>query len=505
MLSRREPACACRVCGVSGWSSGCAWVLVAASQLARDKRRPPSRGRGIALGRRARRACLACAPQSPRVVRQRLGCSHPCRRPWSAASATTHGALAGPDERFAVAPMLDVTNHHFRALCRILSKRAVLYTEMIVDNTLIYNQDKPVMMERWLAHDAVQHPIVLQLGGADPDKLAEAARLAAAFRYDAINLNCGCPSPRVAGKGCFGASLMLDAQNVARCCRRMAEATEHTVPVTVKCRIGVDRADETYDFVRDFVRVVHEQGGVRVFAIHARAAWLNGLSPAQNRNIPPLKYEYVSRLADEFPDCTFVLNGGIKSIDDACEVLEKERQRAESQTSTEAGSAASGGRFHGVMLGRAVQNDPWGILSQVDKRLYGDEASGTHLQTREQVVLEYGRYAQRVMDTEPTASLHHVLGPVLDIFHGAPRGRIFRRTVDSAIKDKLNATDALHAALAEIDERVRCASYDEMLVQRQLAGAERSNMSAQPPSSSSKRPRTAPTDVPSATLQIQST
>jgi len=358
------------------------------------------------------------------------------------------------DERFAVAPMLDVTDNHFRHLCRLISRRAVLYTEMIVDNTLIYNADKPDLMQKFLGYHDEQHPIVLQLGGYDPSKLAHAASIASEFKYDAINLNCGCPSPRVAGKGCFGASLMFDALNVAECCRRMSEALGGSVPVTVKCRIGVDRADDTFDFVRDFVQTVRDEGGVHQFSIHARAAWLDGLSPAQNRNIPPLKYEYVYRLAEEFQDCRFILNGGITSLEAAKTALEN--------------------NISGVMLGRAVRDNTWEVLNLVDSEIYNESNDTCDQKSRETIVMEYAEYAHQVMQEDSRLSGHHLLRPVVEMFHGAPRGKVYRKRIDEGVKAKDPIREILRRALDEVPEDVRLllpSEFRERMLQRSPSGS----------------------------------
>mmetsp|Transcript_17063 Transcript_17063/g.37112 ORF Transcript_17063/g.37112 Transcript_17063/m.37112 type:complete len:493 (-) Transcript_17063:102-1580(-) len=368
-------------------------------------------------------------------------------------AAGVRQTLSAFDERFSVAPMLDVTNNHFRHLCRLISKRAVLYTEMVVDNTLIHN---PHNLERFLHYNRTpdqhsQHPVVLQLGGSDPDKLAAAAQLAAPFGYDAVNLNCGCPSPKVAGKGCFGASLMLDASNVAEACRKIGESLGGRVPVSVKCRIGVDRIDN-YAFVRNFVQTVVEEGGVQQFAIHARAAWLDGLSPAQNRSVPPLRYEYVSRLAEDFPECRFVLNGGVRTLDQAKSLLHEHTG------------------LHGVMLGRAVRDDPWGTLAGVDSDIYGEVDVEC---TRDQVVRAYAEYAGAYMDADPTYSPHHLVSPVVDVFYGAPNGRLFRRAIDDGNKAKLDIRQTLLRALEHVPPEVRHATRAQVADAKRMAQAAR--------------------------------
>uniref|UniRef100_A0A7S3A1N0 DUS-like FMN-binding domain-containing protein n=1 Tax=Rhodosorus marinus TaxID=101924 RepID=A0A7S3A1N0_9RHOD len=212
-------------------------------------------------------------------------------------------------DKFSVAPMMDVTDRHFNTFARSISKHATLWSEMLVDSTAIYN---PERTERFfkLGEDVRVGPTVLQLGGSDPNKLAQAASYVQDFGYDEINLNCGCPSDRVSGKGCFGAALMKTPDLVADITARMSAAVRETVPISVKCRIGVDDID-SYESLRHFIETVSSKGGVKRFVIHARKAILKGLSPAQNRSIPPLKYDYVYRLIDEFPDLYFTINGGV--------------------------------------------------------------------------------------------------------------------------------------------------------------------------------------------------
>ncbi|KAK2991744.1 hypothetical protein RJ640_015478 [Escallonia rubra] len=238
---------------------------------------------------------------------------------------------------FSVAPMMDWTNNHFRMLARLISKHAWLYTEMIAAETIVYQKDNLIGMhlydhivvcarkrhrayaaeDRFLAFTPEQHPIVLQLGGNNLENLAKATQLANPYGYDEINfkfvLICGCPSPKVAGHGCFGVSLMLDPKFVAKAMSVIAANTN--VPVSVKCRIGVDDHD-SYNELCDFIYQVSSQSPTRHFIIHARKALLNGISPADNRKIPPLKYEYYFALRRDFPDLRFTINGGINGVDE---------------------------------------------------------------------------------------------------------------------------------------------------------------------------------------------
>ncbi|KAB1225636.1 tRNA-dihydrouridine synthase A [Morella rubra] len=211
---------------------------------------------------------------------------------------------------FSVAPMMDCTDNHYRTLARLITKHAWLYTEMLAAETIVYQKDN---LDRFLSYSPDQHPIVLQIGGNNLENLAKATELANAYHYDEINFNCGCPSPKVAGHGCFGARLMLDSKFVGEAMSVIAANTD--VPVTVKCRIGVDDHD-SYNELCDFIYKVSSLSPTRHFIIHSRKALLNGISPAENRSIPPLKYEYFYGLLRDFPDLRFTINGGITCVDE---------------------------------------------------------------------------------------------------------------------------------------------------------------------------------------------
>ncbi len=326
------------------------------------------------------------------------------------------------EHRFCVAPMLDVSDRHFRFLARQLSRGARLYTEMITTGALLHGP-----RDRLLAFDAAEHPVALQLGGSEADELSRAARLGAAAGYDEINLNCGCPSPRVQ-RGAFGACLMREPALVAECVRAMRDAV--SVPVTVKHRIGVDRV-ESYDFVRDFVGTVAE-AGCEVFIVHARNAWLDGLSPKENRTLPPLRYGVVARLAHDFPSLVFVLNGGLRTHRDALAQLDE---------------------VHGVMLGREACENPW-MLAEVDP-LYFDRPAP--VVTRDQAIDAMRPYLRRQVagGEAPRAILRHLLG----LFNGLPGARAWRRTLsDAAMLDRYGV-DLLDVARAAISPAAR--SRDE--------------------------------------------
>ena len=299
--------------------------------------------------------------------------------------------------RFCVAPMMDWTDRHCRRFHRLLSRHARLYTEMVTTGALIHG-DVP----RHLDFNAEEHPVALQLGGSEPDDLAHCARLAERWGYDEVNLNCGCPSERVQ-RGAFGACLMAEPFLVRDCVKAMADAV--SIPVTVKHRIGIDKTD-SYDFVRDFVGTVAE-GGASVFIVHARSAWLKGLSPKENREMPPLRYEFARRLKADFPGFTIVLNGGIAdaaAVDLALEDLD------------------------GVMIGRHAYHEPW-FLAQTDGRWFGDSHAVT---SREDVVQAMREYA--VVAMAAGAPLRSVTRHMLGLYQGLPGARAWRRMLSDNLR-----------------------------------------------------------------------
>ena len=294
--------------------------------------------------------------------------------------------------RLSVAPMMDRTDRHCRFFHRVLSRHTRLYTEMLTAGAVIHGD-----RDRLLGFDPAEHPVALQLGGSEPAMLAQAARIGERLGYDEINLNCGCPSDRVK-KGRFGASLMADPELVGRCLAAMRGAV--SVPVTVKCRTGIDDQDD--DALDRFARTVHALSGVTVFIVHARKAWLKGLSPKQNREVPPLRYELAFRLKAERPDLRVVLNGGIAGLDEAEALL-------------------AGGGVDGVMLGRAAYSDPW-LLADADRRLFGAE---NPLQARQEAVEALLPYAGRL--AAEGIRLHALARHVHGLFQGCPGARAFRR------------------------------------------------------------------------------
>jgi tRNA-dihydrouridine synthase A len=306
--------------------------------------------------------------------------------------------------------MMDWSDRHYRYFMRQISAGARLYTEMITTGALIHGD-----VERHLAFDAEEHPLALQLGGSEPDDLAHCAKLGEEYGYDEINLNIGCPSERVQ-RGAFGACLMAEPKLVSQCVSTIGNAVK--IPVTVKHRIGID-AVEDYAFVRDFVGTVAE-AGCRTFIVHARNAVLKGLSPKENREIPPLKYPYVYRLKEDFPQLEIVINGGITSRAQVTEQLE---------------------HVDGVMLGRAAYHDPW-VLADTGK-------------IRADVVSAMVAYARRMNEVPLRSIARHILG----LYHGQPHARIWRRMLSDSARLKRNDP----ALLLEALERVETPGYAEFI------------------------------------------
>ena len=284
--------------------------------------------------------------------------------------------------------MMDWTDRHCRVLHRLLSRHARLYTEMVTADAILHG-DK----ERLIGFSAVEHPVALQLGGANPEKLAQAARIGAERGYDEINLNIGCPSDRVQS-GCFGAALMKEPELVAECAAAMRAAV--SVPVTVKCRIGVDEQDP--NVALPMLVEACARAGVTVFAVHARKAWLSGLSPKENREVPPLDYDLVYALKRARPDLTIIVNGGIASLDEA---------RAHLQ------------HVDGVMLGRAAYQNP-AMLAAVDREFLGEPLRDVNVAVEAYIEYAGGQLAKGV---PLNALTKHMLG----LFHGQPGARLFRR------------------------------------------------------------------------------
>lgn len=293
------------------------------------------------------------------------------------------------DRRVSVAPMMERTDRHFRYFLRLIAPRTLLYTEMITAHAVARGD-----RERLLAFDPAEHPLAIQLGGGDPDALAEAAAVAEARGYDEVNLNVGCPSNRVR-EGRFGAALMAEPGLVRRCVVAMKAATR--LPVTVKCRIGIDGRDR-YDDLRRFVDAVAE-GGCESFIVHARKAVLGGLSPKENREVPPLRYDMVYRLKEELPHLEIVLNGGVRTLAAVDEAL---------------------ARADGAMIGREAYQDPY-FLAAVEQRVFGAPPPPD----RRQVLDGFIAYARG--ECERGVPLHAMTRHILGLFQGVPGARAWRR------------------------------------------------------------------------------
>jgi tRNA-dihydrouridine synthase A len=320
--------------------------------------------------------------------------------------------------RFAVAPMMEWTDRHCRYFHRLLTRRALLYTEMVTAAAVLRGD-----RARLLAHDEAEHPVALQLGGSDPRALAEAARIAADFGYDEINLNVGCPSDRVQ-EGRFGACLMAEPVLVGDCVAAMKASV--AVPVTVKCRLGVD--DQDPEQALDAIAQAAVAARADALIVHARKAWLQGLSPRENRAVPPLDYDRVYRLKQSYPALIVALNGGVASIKEAGAHLAK---------------------VDGVMMGRAAYQEPWRLLS-VDPALFGAPApAGAVLEAAERLIPYIER--ETAAGVRPYAIVRHTLG----LFQGAPGARAFRRHLAEHGTKPGAGAETFRAALAKLVDGAR--------------------------------------------------
>ncbi|PMR67220.1 tRNA dihydrouridine(20/20a) synthase DusA [Halomonas heilongjiangensis] len=295
------------------------------------------------------------------------------------------------DRTFSIAPMMDWTTRDYRVFARTLTRRALLYTEMVTTGAILHGSPR----SRFLGHDEVEHPVALQLGGSDAGELAECAAIAEAWGYDEVNLNVGCPSDRVQNN-LIGACLMGHPGKVAAAVRAMREAV--TIPVTVKCRIGIDDQDEDADLERFISQVA--DAGCNVFIVHARKAWLQGLSPKENRDVPPLNYPRVHRLKASRPELHIGINGGIRTLDECRAQL---------------------AHVDSVMVGREAYQNPW-LLASVDQALYGEPGPAASRHAAARALRPY--IARRL---EEGAKLNHITRHLLGLFQGQPGGRRFRR------------------------------------------------------------------------------
>ncbi|MEZ9544935.1 MULTISPECIES: tRNA dihydrouridine(20/20a) synthase DusA [Vibrio] len=319
--------------------------------------------------------------------------------------------------RLSVAPMLDWTDRHCRYFHRLLSQQTLLYTEMVTTGAILHGKGD------FLEYNEQEHPLALQLGGSNPVDLAACAKLAGERGYDEVNLNVGCPSDRVQN-GRFGACLMAEPELVADCVSAMKEVTD--IPITVKTRIGIDDQD-SYEFLTKFVSTVSEKGGCEQFTIHARKAWLSGLSPKENREIPPLDYDRAYQIKKDFSDLVIAVNGGITTLEQTKEHLQ---------------------HLDGVMIGREAYHSPF-ILAEVDLQIFGLDSP---IKKRSQVVEEMYPYIERELSNG--ASLGHISRHMLGLFQSMPGARQWRRYISENAHKKGAGIEVMQTALAKIPKEL---------------------------------------------------
>ena len=316
-------------------------------------------------------------------------------------------------QRLSVAPMLDWTDRHCRYFHRLLTAQTLLYTEMVTTGAIIHGKAD------FLAYNQEEHPVALQLGGSNPVDLAHCAKLAEQRGYDEVNLNVGCPSDRVQN-GRFGACLMAEADLVAECIAAMKDVVD--IPVTVKTRIGIDDLD-SYEFLTHFISTVAEKGGCEQFTIHARKAWLSGLSPKENREIPPLDYSRAYQIKQDFSNLTIAVNGGVKTLEEAQEHLH---------------------HLDGVMIGREAYQNPY-ILAEVDQKIFGLD---TPIKKRSDVVKEMYPYIENALSNG--SYLGHITRHMLGLFQNMPGARQWRRYISENAHKKGAGIEVLEQALAKV-------------------------------------------------------
>ncbi|MFA0697226.1 tRNA dihydrouridine(20/20a) synthase DusA [Vibrio sp. 10N.222.49.C9] len=319
--------------------------------------------------------------------------------------------------RLSVAPMLDWTDRHCRYFHRLLSQQTLLYTEMVTTGAILHGKGD------FLEYNEQEHPLALQLGGSNPVDLAACAKLAGERGYDEVNLNVGCPSDRVQN-GRFGACLMAEPELVADCVSAMKDVTD--IPITVKTRIGIDDQD-SYEFLTKFVSTVSEKGGCEQFTIHARKAWLSGLSPKENREIPPLDYDRAYQIKKDFSDLVIAVNGGVTTLEQTKEHLQ---------------------HLDGVMIGREAYHSPF-ILAEVDQQIFGLD---TPIKKRSQVVEEMYPYIERELSNG--ASLGHISRHMLGLFQSMPGARQWRRYISENAHKKGAGIEVMQTALAKIPKEL---------------------------------------------------
>lgn len=325
-----------------------------------------------------------------------------------------HTTSPSLDRRFTLAPMMEWSTSDCRTFWRILTQKAVLYTEMVTTGALLYGDKK-----RFLDYNACEHPLALQLGGSDPRALAECTKIAEDWGYDEVNLNCGCPSDRVQN-GMIGACLMAEPELVAECIANMQAAVK--IPVTVKHRIGIDDMDD-YEGLVKFVSTI-AAAGCNTFIVHARKAWLKGLSPKENREIPPLQYDKVYRLKEEFPQLSIIINGGITTLEQSSNLLQ---------------------HLDGVMVGREAYSNPY-LLARVDQDIYGVERP---VITREEVMEIFMGYCEEQL--AKGTRLNHLTRHILGLFQGQPGARQFRRVLSEEAHKPGAGLAVLKRALASLE------------------------------------------------------
>lgn len=322
-----------------------------------------------------------------------------------------------PNRTFSVAPMLDWTDRHQRYFMRLITHHALLYTEMVTTGAIIYGE-----RDRYLQFNQEEHPVALQLGGSDVKDLASCSKIAEDYGYDEINLNLGCPSNRVQN-GSFGACMMAEPELVAECIAAMSEAV--SIPVTAKTRIGIDDRD-SFDELVHFIGSLH-QAGCNSFVIHARKAILQGLSPKENRSIPPLKYDVVYKIKQIFPDCHITLNGGVKTLQETAEHLH---------------------HVDGVMMGREAYHNPY-LLAEVDRLFYDDPHS---LLSRHQVVETMFPYIEK--ELSKGVRLQSIVRHMLGVFQAVPGTKAWKRFLSENAHKKEAGVDVLQHALSLVDKEV---------------------------------------------------
>lgn len=317
--------------------------------------------------------------------------------------------------KFSVAPMLDWTDRHCRYFHRLITRHALLYTEMVTTGALIHGD-----RHRFLRYNEAEHPVAFQLGGSNPLELAHSAKMVEDYGYDEVNLNVGCPSDRVQN-GRFGACLMAEPELVAECVAAMRQAV--TIPVTVKSRIGIDDRD-SYEELVHFIATIAD-AGCETFIIHARKAWLSGLSPKENRDIPPLCYDVVYRIKQDFPHLQIVLNGGVTTLDQAEEILPQ---------------------VDGVMVGREAYHNPY-MLAEVDRRIFG---ASCEPRSRAEIMDLMIAYIRRQLELNDGCRLNNITRHMLGLYHGEPGARGWRRHLSENVCKSGAGVDVVLQALSHV-------------------------------------------------------